>query len=566
MARWFTNLSLLAKVLIPVAFLGVITGAIAWEAKVEIDVLNASTNEAINVVAARRARMIDTGKTIAEAAVHLRNILLATREDQRQAAANTVQEKLDRLDDNVAKMEAASNTEDRRRATLGLRDLAVTYRKAAERVSAVGIRNETDAALTLLNTEAVPALKALSTFNDERIRLLGEEMAVIAKSTNDLAERTGRNVLVSAAAGLTLSIGLVVWIVVSLVARPMARITGSLSALAKGDLDVTVVGADRKDEVGSLARSMQVFKDNGLEMRRMQSERQALEAKAERERKAMMLTMADTFEASVKGVVEAVASAATEMEAAASAMSVTAQEASLRSTAVAAAAEQASVNVNTVAGATEELSASVHEIGRQVAASTQIANQAVEDSQKTDTMMAGLAEAARQIGDVVGLINDIASQTNLLALNATIEAARAGEAGKGFAVVAGEVKHLASQTAKATGDIQSKVAEIQNATQGAVVAIRGIGGTIARMSEIATAIASAVEEQGAATRDIAGNVQQAARGTQEVSSNILGVNQAAGETGAAAAQVAGAAGSLSLEAETLRGEVAKFLGNVRSAA
>ncbi|WP_448192270.1 methyl-accepting chemotaxis protein [Azospirillum sp. sgz301742] len=565
MTRWFVNLSLLKKVLLPVAVLGVVSGLIAWEARVEIDGLSRLSGETIHIVAARRAVMLDTGKTVAEAATQLRNIILATRDADAQTASSAVRDRLDKIDANLRKLDETSDTDDRRGATQTMRVLAAAYRKAAEATAAAGGSNEKDAALKLLNEQAVPALKALSKYTDERVALIGTQMAEISKRTDDTAEQVGRNILLIAAIGLIFSVGLVVWVVVYLVARPLARITCSLAELANGSLDVTVEGADRKDEVGTLARSMQVFKDNGLEMRRLQREQEDMKKKAEQDRKAMMLRMADSFEASVKGVVEAVASAATEMEASASSMSETARQASQQSTAVAAAAEQASVNVNTVAGATEELSASVHEIGRQVVASTQIAAQAVEDSQKTDTMMAGLAEAAKQIGEVVGLINNIASQTNLLALNATIEAARAGEMGKGFAVVAGEVKHLASQTAKATGDIQAKVDEIQTATSGAVAAIRSIGGTIARMNEIATAIASAVEEQGAATRDIASNVQQAARGTHEVSSNISGVNQAATETGAAAAQVAGAAGSLSQEAEKLRGQVAGFLAQVRAA-
>jgi methyl-accepting chemotaxis protein len=338
-----------------------------------------------------------------------------------------------------------------------------------------------------------------------------------------------------------------------------------MGVLAAGDLTAEVEGSGRGDEVGAMARAVQVFKDNGLEMRRLQAEQEELEAKAERERRAAMLALADGFEASVKGVVEAVASAATEMQGAATAMSGTAEEASRQAMAVASASERASANVQTVATATEELSASVQEIGRQVSASTRIAGQAVLETDRTAETMRGLVDAAKRIGDVVGLIQTIAGQTNLLALNATIEAARAGDAGKGFAVVASEVKALANQTARATEEIQAQVQAIQQATGGAQSAVEGIGATIGRMNEIASAIAAAIEQQGAATRDISGNVQQAARGTQEVSLNISGVTQAAAETGAAATQVLGAAGGLSREAETLRREVDAFIHTVRAA-
>lgn len=273
--------------------------------------------------------------------------------------------------------------------------------------------------------------------------------------------------------------------------------------------------------------------------------------------------MADNFESNVKTVVESVASASTEMEMSARALSATAEATSGQATAVAAASEEASTNVQTVAAAAEQLAQSVEEVGRQVQQSSTIAASAVEQAQKTNEEVEGLASAAEKIGEVVGLINDIASQTNLLALNATIEAARAGDAGKGFAVVATEVKSLADQTATATDDISNQISAIQGATENAVSAIKDISGTITEVSEIASAIASAVEEQSAATREIAQSVEQAAAGTADVSQNISGVTGGAHQTGEASSQVLEAASELSKQAEMLRGQVDTFLVEVR---
>jgi methyl-accepting chemotaxis protein len=349
------------------------------------------------------------------------------------------------------------------------------------------------------------------------------------------------------------------------ISMPITGITEVMRRLAANDKAVEVPFRGRGDEIGKMAAAVQVFKENAIEMERLQSEQEALKIRTEEERRAAMLKLADAFEVSVKGIVETVASAATEMQGAATAMSGTAEETSRQTMVVASASEQASANVQTVATATEELSASIQEIGRQVSTSTQIASQAVLETRRTAETMSGLVEAARQIGDVIGLINSIAGQTNLLALNATIEAARAGDAGKGFAVVASEVKALANQTAKATEEIQVKVSEIQSATGGAKTAVESIESIIARLNEIAATIAAAVEQQGAATRDISSNVQQAARGTQEVNVNIAGVNQAAAETGSAATQVLSSASGLSNEAETLRREVEAFISTVRAA-
>lgn len=287
---------------------------------------------------------------------------------------------------------------------------------------------------------------------------------------------------------------------------------------------------------------------------------------ADRQKRQDKLTAAiREFDAQVGGALEAVGGSASSLQKAAHALALNAKESSRKSSAVAAASEQASVNVQTVAAATEELSSSVKEIGRQVAASTKIAGHAVDQASHSGATMQGLSQAAQQIGDVVKLINTIAKQTNLLALNATIEAARAGEAGKGFAVVASEVKVLADQTAKATGDIVQHIDAIQQASRDSVGSIKEIAATITSVNEITTAIAAAVEEQGAATAEIARNVCEAARGTEDVSSNIGGVSQAAGETGETATQLLAAANDLSRQSKTLRSQVEGFFATIGAA-
>ncbi|MBL8839768.1 MAG: HAMP domain-containing protein [Alphaproteobacteria bacterium] len=355
------------------------------------------------------------------------------------------------------------------------------------------------------------------------------------------------------------------WLIARALTRPIAAMTGAMGALAGGELGVDIPASDYGNEVGAMARAVQVFKDNAIRVRQMEADAAAQKERAEAEKRAAMAALAASFEASVGGVVKTITAASTEMHAAAESLTATAEETARQSGAVAAASEEASTNVQTVASASEELNSSVGEIGRQVASSAAMSSRAVAQAEATNGTVRGLADAAQRIGDVVQLISEIAGQTNLLALNATIEAARAGEMGKGFAVVASEVKSLATQTAKATDEIAAQIAAIQGATGNAVGAIDGIGRTIAELSQVASAIASAVEEQGAATREIARNIQQAAAGTGEVSNNIAGVNQAAGQTGAAAAQILGSSGELAQQAEVLQLEVAKFLAAVRAA-
>jgi len=348
------------------------------------------------------------------------------------------------------------------------------------------------------------------------------------------------------------------------VIAPLATLTEAVGELAAGRDDVAIPTIDRADEIGAMAGSLQVFKD-ALIANKAADKAAAVEADAKIQRGQRVDKITREFEAMIGEVVDIVSSASTELEASAGTLTASAERSEQLTTMVAAASEEASTNVQSVASATEEMASSVNEISRQVQDSARIASEAVEQAHNTNDRVGELAKAAARIGDVVELINTIAGQTNLLALNATIEAARAGEAGRGFAVVASEVKALAEQTAKATGEISQQISGIQAATQESVGAIKQIGDTIGRMSEIATAIASAVEQQGAATQEISRNVQQAAHGTQQVSANITDVQRGASETGSASSQVLTAAKSLSGESSRLKREVGKFLSSVRAA-
>jgi methyl-accepting chemotaxis protein len=487
-----------------------------------------------------------------------------------KSAADQIEQQKKQFESRLARMKGTADAEQMRRIDAieaAYRDYLPALAQTVSMVQQIGGQVASDAAQAKI-VEAAKAGRAkvdtlMAAIHDYADFSSARSNAIASSVEND---GTRLEIVTFAIGGVGILGGILVGYLLASVAiaRPLARSVEDLKRLSEGDTALDILGLDREDEIGLIARTMQVFKDNLDRNREMQA-REAAEQELRAKRARTIDSLTSGFDRDSSAVVKAVSSAATEMRATAQSMTGTAEETARQATAVAAASEEASTNVQTVASAAEELSASVQEITRQVAESTKVAGNAVAEAAKSSGQVKALAEAAQRIGAVIGLINEIASQTNLLALNATIEAARAGDAGKGFAVVASEVKSLANQTAKATEEIGSQIDGIQQATGNAVRSIDGISGIIGRMSEITTAIAAAVEEQGAATQEIARNVQQAAQGTQEVSSSIVTVTEAARHTGAAAQELTGASADLSAQAETMRAQVETFIASIKAA-
>ncbi|WP_027519953.1 methyl-accepting chemotaxis protein [Bradyrhizobium sp. WSM1417] len=365
--------------------------------------------------------------------------------------------------------------------------------------------------------------------------------------------------------GIVVVAGSVAWLLGRSISLPLALLGARMNDLAEGKLEGDIPGVGRGDEVGAMASTVQIFKDNALRIRDLEKTEADAKDRVAAERRSAMEGIAADFERSVNGIVRSVSSAATGMQATAQSMTATASDASSRAATVGAASQRASGNVGTVAAAAEELSSSVAEISRQVTRSTEVASRAVNDAERTNATVQELSTGAEKIGEVVKLIHSIAAQTNLLALNATIEAARAGESGRGFAVVASEVKALANQTAKATEEISAQVAAMQTSTSDAVAAIGGITQTIAERSEITAGISASIEQQGEATREIARNIQSVAAGSNEINANIGSVTSAAEATGTAASDVLTNARELDSQSGALRSAVDGFLAKMRAA-
>jgi methyl-accepting chemotaxis protein len=416
--------------------------------------------------------------------------------------------------------------------------------------------------LTLEMTESAAAINKGSLLM--KSDLLADQKRLEAESDTTIGE-TERLILMLAAGGFVLG-GLLALLLGKGISRPMTKMCNAMRELAAGNFEVVLPGLGRRDELGEMAAAVEEFKVQAIARAERDAATQEAQNKAaSAARRAELIRFADEFETAVGAIVSNVSSSAVQLESAAGKLTRTAETTQSLSSHVASTSEEASSNMQSVASATEELSASVDEIGRRVKESSQIAEAAVRQAEQTDGRIGKLSRAAQEIGDVVKLITAIAEQTNLLALNATIEAARAGDAGRGFAVVASEVKSLASQTAKATDEISSHISGMQGATQESVAAIKEIGGTIGKISDIAATIASAVEQQSSATQEIARSVQNVAQGTQEAATNVMHVNRGATETGAASEEVLNSARSLSCESTRLREELDRFMANIRAA-
>jgi methyl-accepting chemotaxis protein len=556
------------KVLAVIVFLGLLAGAIAAGGIVSMRLLN----EASTLIEQK-------GQQTLLSARMRQNILALNRGEFRLAidsegfeeAVAFIDAQRKELLERLAAAEAGSMEPEAGAALAAFRTSMTEYLKTLDATISLAQRNRgatmTDAQRQLLGqvmasrVKASAAEEAAVTFTN----IVTEAAQRLNTEAEALYDTTSKAMIIGAVLGALFGLGMGLLVSQKGIVGPIRSMVDCLRSLADGNLETDVFGTARKDEIGEIAATTQVFKENMVKARDLAAEQEELKRRAADDQRAAMNRMADEFEASVAGIVGTVSSSATELEKSAQGMSSTAEQTNRQSSAVAAAAVQATSNVQTVAAAAEELAASITEISRQVAQSATVAKQAVDETTRTNATVNSLSREAEEIGDVVKLISEIASQTNLLALNATIEAARAGDAGKGFAVVASEVKNLATQTAKATEDISSKIQSIQQATGQSVTAIQSIARIIEEISQISGTIAAAVEEQGAATQEISRNVQQASQGTNEVSSNISGVTDAAGETGHAASQVLAAASDLGRQAETLRAQVTQFISKVREA-
>jgi len=443
----------------------------------------------------------------------------------------------------------------------------VTALKTAIAADAAALDEVTKVAGDLRAKQADLA-KASATIDDEVNKInqkLGRVRAEQGEKTASAVQQTQQTVILTATGALVLG-AILAWLIGASVSGPIRAMTDRMQSLAAGELDHAIPGGEQRDEIGRMARAVEVFRENALAVRRMEREAAAQRESTEADRVRLMAELAGRFEQGMQGVITGVGGRAAEMGRSATELARVAERGRGLAEAVATRAEQASANVQTVASATQELTASIREISSQVQRSVTVSTRATDETKRTSELIHGLSDAAEKIGTIIQLIQAIASQTNLLALNATIEAARAGDAGRGFAIVASEVKNLATQTAQATEQIAGQIATIQSATGESVAAIAKFGATVKEMADIATAIAAAVEEQGAATGEIARNVEQAASGTAAVTREIGDVRAVAGETDAGAEAALTAAAALQQQAVSLKSNVDDFLHTIRAAA
>ncbi|MGC5777937.1 methyl-accepting chemotaxis protein [Methylobacterium sp. NFXW15] len=560
------NANIITKIALPLVIVAAVSGGLVFYARSNLREMATQTRQLVDVQMKRLENILAVRLNVNEAAVQSRNMAMETRDEEMagyKARYDAAQRAAIGSADTLI---ALSDSEQRRAANQNLRNVLTDFFAISDRANVLGLSNKNEAAGKVLLIEAAPFRAKVRDIVQPRIDLLTKELKEASDRADQAAADTGTLLMGSAVIGLLTAMILAALIAIFGITRPLGSLVVVLQRMAKGEIEAEIVEAKRGDEIGAVGKAVEGIKAMVAQKAAEQAEiKRIADQAAAVERKRTMTELADSFERVVGGIIGSVSSSATELQATAQQMTSTANETASQSTSVAAAAEEAASNVNTVAAAAEELGASVQEIGRQVQGSAGLAQVAVGEADQTAILVQALRETSSKIGDMVGMISNIAGQTNLLALNATIEAARAGEAGRGFAVVATEVKELASQTARATEEIATQIGEIQGVTEQAVSAIGGITNRIREINGVASSIAAAVEQQGAATAEIVRNVTQAASGTSEVTSNIAGVAQASEETGAAAGQVLSAASELSRQSEHLGAEVTRFLATVRAA-
>ncbi|TXN39646.1 methyl-accepting chemotaxis protein [Methylobacterium sp. WL7] len=557
---------ILVKFAIPLVIVALAAGGLIVYARASLIAQSTQTRQIVDVQAKRLAMILGLQIDFGEIAVQARNLVLETRESQMAGYQTLIKQNTAHAFSLLDALMQMADTPARRSAGETLRQILTAFGAVVDRVAASAERGEAEAAGAILLAEGNPLRAKLVEMIQARVDVLTGDLQRERDASEAAASRATLLLVAAATIGLAIAIGAGVAVVVLGVTAPLKRLVRTLERMGRGETDSEIHEAARGDEIGAVGRAVEGIKRMVAAEAAEQAEiRRRADQAASSERRRARAELADSFEQTMVGIVGAVSTSATDLQRAAQGMTDTASLAAMQAATVASAAEEAAGNVQTVAAAAEQLGTSVQEIGRQVTGSAGLTRIAAEEAGQTTKLVQALNQTSAKIGEMVGLIADIASQTNLLALNATIEAARAGEAGRGFAVVASEVKELAGQTARVTEEITGQVGAIRAVTENAVAAIGGITSRIGEIDGVTASIAAAVEEQGAATQEIVRNVSEAALGTGAVTSNIVGVADASEKTGAAATQVLDAAAVLSDQSGRLNAEVARFLDGIRAA-
>ncbi len=556
-----------ARLFLGFGFLVILMGALSWVSVLSVNQINGDLNQ-INLVNSRLQRFaINFRGSVHDRAIAIRDVVLTDNASQRQDVTTLIEKLASYYTENEKQMGdlviAVNASSDERQILAKIAAVQAKTNPLVAEIIKLRSSGETDSARSILLNQAsgdfkdwLKAINEFIDFEEAANKSVGAEVSAIASGYQTIA-------LAILGGALVLAIGAAL-VVARSITVPIDLIGTAMHSLSGGNLTVVIPCVERGDELGKIARSLDVFKGSmteNKEMRDQQSEGEKLGAERRRqERRAI----AEQFRTKMGSLADSFDTSSGEVSKAARDLSVTAEETSRQAQAVSGAAEQAAASVQTVAASTEEMSSSIREIASQVARSSEVANVAAAEAARTESEVKALSEAASKIGEVVDLINNIASQTNLLALNATIEAARAGEAGRGFAVVASEVKQLAAQTARATDEIGSKITEIQSATSRTVGSIDKIVSVVSQIQQISMIVSRAIEEQGAATGEISSSTQRAARGTEDVTNNINGVGQSAEMTRVASTHLMGMSNNLSTKAVQLQKEVADFVKQLQA--